>query len=57
MFYLWNTFTIDLFTDTVAILSLLDLKSIMGCSTGINTMRYALSIYARFSGQFSFKIS
>ena len=57
MFYLWNTFTIDLFTDTVAILNLLDLKSIMGCSVGMNTMRYTLSIYERFSGQFSFKIS
>ena len=57
MFFLWNTFTIDLFTDTVAILNLLDLKSIMGCSVGMNTMRYTLSIYERFSGQFSFKIS
>ena len=57
MFYLWNTFTIDLFTDTVAILNLLDLKSIMGCSAGMNTMRYTLGIYERFSGQFSFKIS
>ena len=57
MFYLWNTFTIDLFTDTVAILNLLDLKSIVGCSAGMNTMRYTLSIYERFSGQFSFTIS
>ena len=37
---------IDLFTDTAAILNLLDLRSIMGCPGG-----HSLSIYARFSGK------
>ena len=36
----------DLFTDTEAILNLLDLRSIMGCPGG-----HSLSIYARFLGK------
>ena len=36
----------DLFTDTEAILNLLDLRSIMGCQGG-----HSLSIYARFLGK------
>ena len=31
---------IDLFTDTATILKYLDLKSIMGCSGGMSTIRY-----------------
>ena len=50
--------TRDRFTDTAAILNLLDLRSIMGCPGGhehdpINS----LSISARFSGQFFFTFS
>ena len=41
-----NDSPIDLFTDTAAILNLLDLRSIMGCPGG-----HSLSIYARFSGK------
>ena len=37
---------IDLFTDTVAILNLLDVRSIMGCPGG-----HSLSIYSRFWGK------
>ena len=37
---------IDLFTDTAAILNLLDLRSTMGCPGGA-----LLTIYARFSGK------
>ena len=36
----------DLFTDTAAILNLLDLRRIMGCPGG-----HSLSTYARFSGK------
>ena len=36
---------IDLFTDTAAILHLLDLRSIMGCPGGTR------SVFARFSGE------
>ena len=43
---------IDLFTDTAAILNLLDLRSIMGCPGGHeHDPIYSLSIYARFSGK------
>ena len=38
--------TIDLLTDTAAILNLLDLRNIMGCPGG-----HSLRIYARFLGQ------
>ena len=43
---------IDLFTDTAAILNLLDLRSIMGCPEGHDhDPIYSLSIYPRFSGK------
>ena len=38
---------IDLFTDTAAILNLLDLRSIMGCSRGMSTIRFTRSVYIR----------
>ena len=41
------TQTLDLFTDTAAILNLLDLRSIMGCPGG-----HSLSIYAPFLGNY-----
>ena len=48
----------DLFTDTAAILSNLDLRSIMGNPGGMSTIRYTrISIDARFSGQFFFMFS
>ena len=43
------------FTDTAAILNLLDLKSIMKCLGGMSTIRYSLSsIYTCFRANFSF---
>ena len=49
-------YSIDLFTDTAAILNYLDLRSIMGCLGGHEHVpTYSLSIYARFSDQFFFK--
>ena len=45
---------IDLFTDTAAILSSLDLRSIMGSSGGISTIRHTRSVYTRaFRANFS----
>ena len=38
---------IDLFTDTAAILNLLDLRSIMGCPGGMSSIRYTRSVYTR----------
>ena len=38
---------IDLFTDTAAILNLLDLRNVMGCPGGMSTIRYTHSIYVR----------
>ena len=46
--------TIDLFTDTAAILNLLDLRSIMGCPGGMSTIRYTRSVFTRaFRANFS----
>ena len=39
--------SIDLFTDTAAILNVFDLGSIMGCPEGMGTIRYARSVYIR----------
>ena len=43
----------------MAILDLLDLKSIMGCPGGMSEHNpiYSFSIYTPFSGQFFFKFS
>ena len=39
-------------------LNLFDLRTIMGCQGGMNTIRYTrISIYARFWGQFFFNVS
>ena len=38
---------IDVFTDTAAIFHLLDLRSIMGCPGGMNTIWYTHSVYVR----------
>ena len=46
---------LDLFTDTAAILNLLDLRGIMGCPGGMSTIRCTrIIINARFSGPFFF---
>ena len=39
--------SIDLFTDTAAILNVFDLGSVMGCPEGMGTIRYARSVYIR----------
>ena len=39
--------SIDLFTDTAAILNVFDLGSIMGCPEGMGTIRYTRSVYIR----------
>ena len=41
----WMRVWHDLFTDTAAILNLLDLRSIMGCPAGMSTIRYNRSVY------------
>ena len=38
----------DLFTDTVAILNLLGLRSIMGCPGGMSMIRYTWAFRANF---------
>ena len=46
---------IDLFTDTVAILNYLDLRSIMGCPGGMSMIQYTrICNYTRFLGQLFF---
>ena len=46
--------SIDLFTDTAAILNLLALRSIMGCPGGMSTILYTRSVFTRaFRANFS----
>ena len=44
---MFHVIPIDLFTETAAILNLLDLRSIMGCPGGMNTIRYTRSVLTR----------
>ena len=47
-------YSIDLFTDTAAILNYLDLRSIMGSPRGMSTSQYTRSIFTRaFRANFS----
>ena len=46
--------SVDLFTDTAAILNYLDLMSIMGCSGGMSEIRFTRSVFTRaFGANFS----
>ena len=45
--YLLFTFYFLLFTDTAAILNLLDLRCIMGCDGGMSSIRYTRSVFTR----------
>ena len=51
---LLRCYSIDLFTDTAAILNYLDLRSIMGSPRGMSTSQYTRSVFTRaFRANFS----